>query len=92
MPSVNEGQSSDSTLSSTPESVKREADELAKDLLGIIDRSAEPGSFPLGKGNRMIKVDVVALMQALSIYIVTRDHQILQHGIGLGKKDLQRTV
>ena len=66
---------------STPESVKQEADDLAKDILGILHKNGVAQILP----NDELK----DLMVDFSIYLVNRDHKILQHGIDVGRS---RTV
>lgn len=67
-----------STSSSTPESVKAEADELAKDLLQILDKH--------GIAARLPNDDLTSLLVDFSVYFVNRDYKILQHGISVGAR------
>jgi hypothetical protein len=75
----NDGQSSESMLNSTPESVKQEADNLANDLLRILAKNAGDGEGTIYAAN------IKDLLVDLSIYVVARDHKVLQHGIEVGK-------
>lgn len=54
-------------------------DNLTEDLLKIINEWLRP--FAEGGNAR-----VGDLMEKLTIYIVNRDHKVLQHGINLGKE------
>jgi hypothetical protein len=68
-----------STSGSTPESVKQEADDLAKDLLEILKKYASNAQ------GIMYVINIKDLLVDLSIYITNRDYRILQHGIRVGE-------
>lgn len=52
-------------------------DNVPKDLETLFENSRTP----------FMNIDEEKLMQSLVIYIVNRDHKILNHGIELGKKN-----
>lgn len=82
MQSANPDPSLGSTSDSTPESVKQEAEDLANDVLQILDKH--------GVAQTVDRETLKGLMIDFSIYLVNRDYKILQHGIELGKKSLTR--
>ena len=70
----------DSSLDSVD--TNRPKDDLAKDLDEIVDNWID-GGMPL---------DSRDLMQKLIMYIVARDHKILQHGIKVGKDQHEKSI
>lgn len=84
MASVNEddGRLSESTSKSIPENVKREADELANELQGIIDANSRT------VGRRWRMVDTAMLLQSLCIFTVGRDKKVLEHANTIVAKEL----
>jgi len=75
------GPSFGSTSSSTPESVKQGADNLANDLIEILKKNAGDGEGTIYGG------DIKSLLIDLSIFITNRDYRILQHGIDMGRAE-----
>jgi hypothetical protein len=68
---------SSQSQSSEIEAVKKEADDLVKDLLKIVDKNLAL-YMP-----RQMHID---LIQDLCIYIAERDTKVMIHGINLGGK------
>lgn len=72
------GLGSELTLDSTPESVKLEADNLARGLIRILEKhDVTINTHP---------DELKELLVDLSIFMVNRDHQILEHGMSLGAR------
>lgn len=62
-----------------PVSVRREADELARDVLDIVHRNLIA---------KMPYPEMVDLVQDLCIFIVERDYKVLERGMAVGKKSV----
>lgn len=63
-------------------------DDLSGDLLGIIESAKLDAGLNMvqtGNPDQTITFDN-SLTERLTVYIVNRDHKILQHGIELGRK------
>ena len=73
------GRLSGSMSSSTPESVKVEADNLANDLIDILTMHNVPLHLHPDEYKELI-ID-------LSIYCVNRDYRVMRHGVALGGSD-----
>jgi hypothetical protein len=71
---------SSQSQSSEIEAVKKEADDLANDLLRILAKNAGDGEGTIYAAN------IKDLLVDLSIYVVARDHKVMIHGINLGGK------
>lgn len=65
---------------------KTYSDNLAEDLERIIDESISDDALDFGQ------IDPKVLMEKLTIYLVDRDHKILQRGIELGQQKAVENV